>query len=119
MGWDQDEEVDIAQRAKLRAAIATRRHQRQARRGRSRAEVQGVDDDINRIGTKFGDLITRNTRPMRGQLNLPSFLEKSLGPRDDRPLQRRLPGQPMLQGGVPETSGGGFKFRRHRWARAW
>ena len=119
MRRDQDEEVDIAQRAKLRAAITTRRYQCQAGGGWSCAEVQGVDDDINRIGTKFGDLITRNTRTMRGQLNLPSFLEKSLGPRDDRPLLRRLPGQPMLQGGVPKTNGGGFKFRRHRWARAW
>lgn len=47
---------------------------------------------------------------MRGQLNLPSFQEKGFGPWHHRPLLRRLPGQPMLQGGVPETSGGGFKF---------
>ena len=110
----QDEEVDVAQRAKFGAAIAARRHQREAGGGRAGAEVEGIDDDIDRIGTELGDFVARNARTMRRQLNLPGFLEEGLGPWHHRSLLGRLPGQTVLEGGAPETNGGRFEFGRHR-----
>ena len=109
----EDQQIDVAERAELRASITSRGDQAERGRGRSGAEEQGVEQDIDGIGTQPGDFAAPDAGAMGGQLDLAGLSQEDLGARDELAFQGGLPGQTVLESGATEQDGGGFVFGRH------
>ena len=115
----EHQQVDVAERTKFGAAITARGDQTERGRGRSGAEEQGVEQDVDGVGTQAGDFAAADAGAMRRQLELAGLGQEDLGARDELAFQGRLPGQTVLESGAAEQDGGGFVFGRHATMPTW
>ena len=113
MARDEHEQVDVAERAEFGAAVAAGGDEAERGRGRAGPQEQGVEQDVDGVGTQAGDLAARDAGAVRGQLDLPGLGQEDLRAGDELALQGGLPGQPVLERGAAEQDGGGFVFGRH------
>ena len=109
----QHQQVDITERTKFRAAITARGDQTERGRGRSGAQEQGVEQDVDGVGTQAGDFASPDAGAMGRQLEFPGFSQEDLGARHELAFQSGLPGQPVLERSAAEQDGGSFVFGRH------
>ena len=109
----QHQQIDITERTKFSAAITARGDQTERGCGRSGAQEQGVEQDVDGVGTQAGDFASPDAGAMGGQLEFPGFGQEDLGARHELAFQSGLPGQPVLERSAAEQDGGSFVFGRH------
>ena len=92
MSGDEHQQVDVAERAKLGAAVATRGDEADRGSRGTRLQEESVKKDIDRVGAELRNLATEDTGAVGRQLDFAGLGQKQLGPWDELSLQGRLAG---------------------------